>query len=204
MKDVQLLAKSHEGHCHPSGSHCHASGLEGCDALPPGLESYWPFATSEGDTVVPPRHSASIEQATVDLVGTATIKSQLQALELEDAMTVFVVRGVSKLGLNAGDALRDYFGYYGVVKAVHAPATPKKCGSKKVQNAKQHHHVEDVSGRGRQTRAPGRCFVVMSTADERNGILESAAEHLIQNVKVTIAPFTKSAPVPMCASYMGA
>jgi hypothetical protein len=133
--------------------------------------------------------AATLEQASaelcVDSMGTPTMKTQLQALDLEDPMTVLIARGVSKLGINAGDALRDYFSSYGVVKAVHIPYTFKK--------RKRSHHAEGAGGGGgggRETRAPGRCFIVMSTSQERNEILENAGhEHLVQNVKVTLEPF---------------
>jgi len=130
--------------------------------------------------------AATLEQAPaelcVDSLGTPTMKTQLQALDLEDPMTVLIARGVSKLGINAGEALRDYFSSYGVVKAVHIPYTFKK--------RKRSHHAEGAGGGGgRETRAPGRCFIVMSTSEERNEILENSAEHLVQNVKVTLEPF---------------
>lgn len=143
------------------------------------------------DPLLLPLHSVDREQATrkesTDSV-TPTMKTQLQALDLEDPMTVLIARGVSKLGLEAGDVLRDYFGAYGLVKAVHVPYTFKKCGYKK-RKPSTHGAAGAAALGGRETRAPGRCFIVMSTAAERNQILEHASEYMVQDVKVTLEPF---------------
>jgi hypothetical protein len=124
----------------------------------------------------------------LDLCETPTMKTQLKALDNKDPATVFIARGISKLGFNAGNALDEYFSAYGQVESVHFPYTFKKCGGNK--NRKKHTSQGGV-GEGRETRAPGRCFIVMSTADERNDILGKDIEHEVQGVKITLEAFTR-------------
>jgi len=111
-------------------------------------------------------------------MGTPTLKTQLAALDKEDPDAVLIARGISKLGLSAGETLRDYFAKYGIVTAVHIAYAFKKQNRSKIQQ-----------GTPRQTRAPGRCFIVMSSAQERLKILTESTEHFIQDVKVALEPF---------------
>jgi len=130
------------------------------------------------------------DQAVEDIVA-PTMKTQLRALDLEDPETVIIARGISKLGLTADETLKLYFARFGVVKAVHIPHTFKK--------RKRCKHAADTDASARETRAPGRCFIVMSSPEERIRILAHATQHLVQNVKVSLEafsakPYTEEAP----------
>jgi len=109
-----------------------------------------------------------------------TMKTQLRALELEDPDAVIIARNISKLGLSSGETLRHHFANFGLVKAVHIPYTFKKQKRSNLANA---------DGSGREIRAPGRGFIVMSTPEERNKILAESKEHLVHGVKVTLEIF---------------
>lgn len=135
--------------------------------------------------------SEQVTQAMADGATAPTMKTQLRALDLEDPATILIVRGISKLGLSADDTLSDYFGSFGTVKAVHIPHTFKKCGCKNRKKNKK--NVEAAQNANRETRAPGRCFIVMDTSEQRNHILTSAVEHLVHGVKVTLEPFVAKA-----------
>jgi len=127
----------------------------------------------------------------VEGIVTPTMKTQLRALDLEDPETVIIARGISKLGLTAGETLKHYFARFGTVKAVHIPHTFKK--------RKRCKHAADADASAREIRAPGRCFVVMSSPDERIRILAHATQHLVHNVKVSLEafnakPYTEEVP----------
>lgn len=152
--------------------------------------------SSEHDVPIIPRQSPQNDQLFPEAKHTfaPTMKTQLKALDATDPATVLVVRGVSSLGVNLTETMCDYFSSYGVVEAVHIPYTLKKCGYKGRRRSRQVNRDEGV---GLETRAPGRCFVVMSTADARDEILASSAEHLVQNVKVSLEAFVRGVPAPV-------
>jgi len=117
-----------------------------------------------------------------DAVGTPTMKTQLRALDLEDPDAVIIARGISKLGLTAGETLRHYFAAFGEVKGVHIPYTFKK------RKRSKHTPANDASSR--ETRAPGRCFIVMTYPNERTKILAGAKQHVVHGVTVTLEAFS--------------
>jgi len=122
---------------------------------------------------------------------TPTMKTQLQALDLEDPQAVIIARGISKLGLSAGESVRHFFSTFGNVKAVHIPYTFKK----------RKQRGPDVNGSAREIRSPGRCFIVMSSPEERSRILADSKEYMVHGVKVTLEafsaiPYSDSAPCP--------
>lgn len=121
-----------------------------------------------------PKRQPSPEGANADMV-IPTMKTQLQALDSEDPEAVIIVRGISKLGLSAGETLRDFFAAFGNVKAIHIPHTFKKKALKR---------------NSREPRAPGRCFIVMSVPEERTKILAEATQYLVQDVEVTLEAFS--------------
>jgi len=121
-----------------------------------------------------PNEQTSTEIANMDM-GIPTMKNQLQALDSEDPATVIIARGISKLGLSADETLRHFFAKFGNIKAVHIPHTFKK-------KAKKRNSCEP--------RAPGRCFIVMSTQEERAKIFAEATQYLVQGVEVTLEAFS--------------
>lgn len=137
----------------------------------------------------PPSKYTSLSAASIQehdqalkCVGTPTMKTQLRALDLEDPATVIIARGISKLGNSADETLKKYFDRFGAVKAVHIPHTFKKL--------KRSKHGADGDASARETRAPGRCFIVMSSPEERTRILAHATVHLVRNVKVSLEAFS--------------
>merc|ERR1719199_17796 len=150
--------------------------LKALDATDPArrVKGFSP-PSSEHDLPITPVHEQLVPE-TKDTFA-PTMKTQLKALDATDPATVLVVRGVSKLGVNLSETLCDYFSSYGVVEAVHIPYTLKKCGYKGRKRSRQVKTVNRDEGVGLETRAPGRCFIVMSTAEARNDILASSAEH---------------------------
>lgn len=118
-------------------------------------------------------------------VGIPTMKNQLQALDLEDPDVVIIARGISKLGLSADETIRRFFGKVGNVKAVYIPHTFKKKALKRTS----------LEPQPREPRAPGRCFIVMSSPTERTKILSEATQYLVDDVEVTLEAFSaKSYP----------
>jgi len=107
--------------------------------------------------------------------GIPTMKNQLQALDLEDPEVVIIARGISKLGLSADETLRDFFSKFGNVKCVYIPHTFKKKAWKR---------------NCREPRSPGRCFIVMSSQEERSKILAEATQYLVQDVEVSLEAFS--------------
>lgn len=107
--------------------------------------------------------------------GIPTMKNQLQALDLEDPEVVIIARGISKLGLSADETLRDFFSKFGTVKTVYIPHTFKKKAWKR---------------NCREPRSPGRCFIVMSSPEERAKILAEATQYVVNDVEVSLEAFS--------------
>lgn len=108
-----------------------------------------------------------------------TMKTQLQALHMEDPDTVIIARGISNLGLQADEKLRDFFSTFGSVKDVHIPHAFKK---------------KSVKTNSREIRMPGRCFIVMGAPEERAKILAEATQYLVHGVEVTLEAFSAKQP----------
>jgi len=118
---------------------------------------------------------------------TPTMKTQLQALDLEDPACVIIVRGTSKLGPSAGETLKDYFSRYGPVKSIHIPFTFKK--KKKRTECNGRMPSDAFPDSQRPTRAPGRVFVVMESPEHRERVIQDSYVHMVQDVKVSLDCF---------------
>jgi len=110
------------------------------------------------------------------------MKQQLQALQLEDPATVFIVRRINKLGFSSADHLRAYFGRYGEVKDVYVSHSRVKSlrpmGERRLPN--------DTHWR---LRAAALGFLVMVSAEARSQILAEGPGHTINSVAVRVHPF---------------
>jgi hypothetical protein len=110
-----------------------------------------------------------------------TMKSQLQALQMEDPAQVFIARRINKLGFASSEQLRHYFARFGEVKNVHVshsrvkslrPANERRC--------------PNVLWR---LRAAALGFVVMSSPEATASIIAAGPEHEVNGVIVRVHPF---------------
>mmetsp|Transcript_118002 Transcript_118002/g.217112 ORF Transcript_118002/g.217112 Transcript_118002/m.217112 type:complete len:354 (-) Transcript_118002:51-1112(-) len=114
-----------------------------------------------------------------------TMKAQLEALQLEDPATVFIARGINKLGFSSAKTLKTHFSRYGEVKAIYAPPS----------RVKSMHGY----GEGRQTEAHWRLraaplgFIVMKSAEATAQILAEGPEQEVNGVAVRVQPFQRHA-----------
>jgi len=97
-----------------------------------------------------------------------SLKEQLQALAQEDAGCVMVARRIAKLGFNSAEKLRLYFMPYGEVKCVH---------------------VAHAWSQGKYWRAGSVGFVVMSSTEAVQAIVQGGPAHIVCGVVITVHPF---------------
>jgi hypothetical protein len=134
------------------------------------------FGSQNGQAVTPQKIAGVDDSALV-----SSMKSQLQSLDGEDPAAVLVARGITKLGLESSERLRQFFSHYGTVKDVHVPFVLKKRrGVAKLR-------PDDAP---RQQRVAGRGFVVFSSAVDAARILAMGLEPVIHGVAVTLEPFS--------------
>merc|ERR1740121_961603 len=110
-----------------------------------------------------------------------TMKSQLQSLSLEDPARVFIVRRINKLGFASSGQLRLHFSRYAEVKGVHVSHSRVKSlrptGERRSPNVQW------------RLRAAALGFVVMSSREAVQCILEDGPEHEVNGVMVRVHPF---------------
>jgi len=109
------------------------------------------------------------------------MKSQFQSLQAEDPATVFLVRRVSKMGLNGASILRQYFSRFGPVKDVHTTVT------------------NQARGKGKP-RLGHLAFVVMETSAAAYQILQQS-EHVCQGLQITVKAFQALQPKAGCGDF---
>lgn len=117
------------------------------------------------------------------LVAADTMKSQLQALQLEEPSTIFIARRINKLGFASAELLRLYFQKFGPVKGVYV----------------SHSRVKSLrsvgGGRPQDTcwrlRAAGLGFVVMQTTEATSRILAEGPRHMVNGVSVQVHTFSR-------------
>lgn len=102
-----------------------------------------------------------------------SMRLHLQALQLEDPETVFIVRRINKLGFSSAAMLRKHFSRYGQVKAVHV----------------SHSRVKAQSNRQWRLRAAALGFIVMKSKDVRAQILAEGGEHCVDGVSLLLQPY---------------
>jgi len=122
---------------------------------------------------------AGTSTASADLPAAETMKTQLQALQLEEPATVFIVRRINKLGFASPDLLRHHFSQYGQVKGVYVSHS-------RVKSMRAGH--QDPNAQWRR-RAAALGFVVMYEADAARRIVNDGPEHLVSGVNVRVHTF---------------
>jgi len=113
--------------------------------------------------------------------GPETMKSQLQALSLEDPAHVFIVRRINKLGFASSSQLRYYFSRYGEVKSVYVSHSRVK--SLRPMGGRRSPNVQW------RLRAAALGFVVMRSSEAIQFILQDGPEHDVNSVMVRVHPF---------------
>jgi len=120
--------------------------------------------------------------SSLDIASADTMKTQLQALQSENPDTVFIARGINRLGFDSAALLRSHFSAYGEVKAVYVA----------------HSRVRSVSGmRRRASQIPARWhmraaplgFIVMASTKAAAAILAEGSEHDVHAVTLRVYPF---------------
>lgn len=117
------------------------------------------------------------------LVAADTMKSQLQALQLEEPSTIFIARRINKLGFASAELLRLYFGRYGSVKGVYVSHSRVK-SLRSVGGGR----LQDTCWR---LRAAGLGFVVMQTSEATSQILADGPRHMVNGVSVQVHTFSR-------------
>mmetsp|Transcript_14297 Transcript_14297/g.40955 ORF Transcript_14297/g.40955 Transcript_14297/m.40955 type:complete len:187 (+) Transcript_14297:65-625(+) len=107
-----------------------------------------------------------------------TMKAQLQALQRQDPASVFIARRINRLGFSSPEQLRAHFGRFGEVAVVHVAHSLVK--SARPPGAGAEH---------RRQRPAALGFVVMSSPEATERILEEGPEHVVNGVKVTVQAF---------------
>jgi len=110
-----------------------------------------------------------------------TMKSQLQALQLEDPARVFIARRINKLGFTSADKLRHYFTRFGDVKNVHVSHSRVKSSLDPVNQRRP-----NISWR---LRAAALGFVVMASSEAAAQIIAEGPEHEVNGVVIRVQPF---------------
>lgn len=147
----------------------------------PGWSTGWP-QTATASYATEDSNASSQKGETSPATGTSTMKNRLQALmDNEDPKAIIIARGISKLGLQAGDKLRIYLSQIGGVKEVYIPFVYKK--------KKHYAHTEDEQ---REQRAPGRGFIVMDSAEDVYRVLGMGEQHYIQDICFSLEAFQAS------------
>lgn len=109
-----------------------------------------------------------------------TMKSQLQALQNENPETVFIARGINRLGFESAALLRSHFSDYGEVKTVYVAHSRVRsvCGARR-RSPKPTWHM----------RAAPLGFIVMATTKAAAAILAEGSEHDVHAVTLRVYPF---------------
>lgn len=166
---------------------------------PPGLEEC--FCSSPYQFPVPSKTSKQYRRGrpsrNSEIIRDSSMKNHLEALHLEDPTTVFIARGIKKLGFSSAQTLKFYFGRYGEVKAIYTP----------LSRLKSKHGY----GNGPQAEAHWRLcsapvgFVVMKSSEAVARILADGPEQIMNGVTVRLQPFYHwiAAPVKVASEVAG-
>lgn len=145
----------------------------------PSMNQHREFMQSGGKVANPSMQVQSLMAARQPLP--ETMKSQLQALSLEEPARVFIVRRINKLGFASSGQLRLHFSRYAEVKSVHVSHSRVKSlrptGERRSPNVQW------------RLRAAALGFVVMSSRESVQCILEDGPEHEVNGVMVRVHPF---------------
>jgi len=107
-----------------------------------------------------------------------TLRANLEELSTMDPARVLMLRKINKLGLRSPTMLKEYFSQFGTVDRVmisHSRA-------KSIYNPSQ-----------TRVRIAGLAFVVMSTADATQKVLDLGRDHVVQGVGIAVSEFEGNA-----------
>jgi hypothetical protein len=107
-----------------------------------------------------------------------TLRANLEELSTMDPARVLMLRKINKLGLRSPTMLKEYFSQFGTVDRVmisHSRA-------KSIYNPSQ-----------TRVRIAGLAFVVMSTADATQKVLDRGRDHIVQGVSIAVSEFEGTA-----------
>mmetsp|Transcript_21787 Transcript_21787/g.60677 ORF Transcript_21787/g.60677 Transcript_21787/m.60677 type:complete len:452 (-) Transcript_21787:210-1565(-) len=103
-----------------------------------------------------------------------TLRSHLRALQEVDSRRVVQVRKISKLGFQSGAALESHYSAFGKVECVRVAFS----------------HVKPQStGLAVRIRPSGLGFVVMSSIEEAEKIIEAGENQVVNGVEVLVRPY---------------
>jgi len=143
----------------------------------PLAESTSPSSTWEGwskadlaavPEFVPPPSVAS------KLIGSGSLRQDLELLRLRQPECVIIVRKIKKLGFESPQILDEHFSQYGEVKELLVA----------------HSHVKPTAKRPNgRVRPAALGFVVMDTAEATRNAFEAGTNQIIGGVSIELAPF---------------
>jgi len=100
---------------------------------------------------------------------------QLQSLQLENPRQVLIARGIHTLGFQSAQKLEEYFGKFGLVRAVLVP----------------HSRVKATPGRRARARTGNIGFIVMHSSEAAQAVLAQGGTQYIAGCSVTMSSFEK-------------
>jgi len=101
-----------------------------------------------------------------------SLQSFLRDLAFIDDTRVLSVRKINALGFDSSPLLQTYFSKFGTVDRVMVAPTVVKCGTQKYR-----------------ARPPGLGFVVMSTSEEVQAVLNCGETHTVGSAEIRACPF---------------
>jgi len=116
-------------------------------------------------------------EASKDDIDPSGWKDQLRTLSQENPAAILIARGITKLGLESGERLRQHFRLICDLKYIQVP-----CQYKKRRGLAK-------ASKPQEPRIAGRCFMVMKSPEEATRMLTEGPEYLVDGVDVTLAPF---------------
>lgn len=141
---------------------------------PPGLERCY---LAQSDCQGASRVSKNAENK----MSSGTMKNQLEALQTEDPATVFIARGINKLGFSSARILKSHFSHYGQIKRIHVSAS-------RVKSMHRYGEARPKEIHWRRRAAP-LGFIVMQSAESVSQILALGLEQDVNGVTVRLQPF---------------
>merc|ERR1719261_774342 len=108
------------------------------------------------------------------LIGSGSLRQDLELLKQRQPEHVIIVRRIKKLGFESPQLLDEHFSHYGEVKELLVA----------------HSHVKPTSKRPNgRVRPAALGFVVMGTPDAAKNAFKGGTEQMISDVSVELAPF---------------
>jgi hypothetical protein len=121
-----------------------------------------------------------------------TMRSNLQKLATIDSKRVFMVKKISKLGLNSSEMLKRHFSKFGVVEHVFVTHSVVKTAQSGLNNSVDQ---EDPQENRQRLRPACSGFIVMEKADDVVKIFKEGLEPTISGVSIFVATYERSRPL---------